>query len=122
MIILTKQLKKEIERACVDLCSTLISECLNSDRTYHYTYVTNSIGCDGVEYLKKCADMFGVYVKLSDDGMIKLSVYRFSAINMYKELFRNTSKPIDFSKVEDHSKKYTITKEPFHNKLNERLP
>ena len=118
MIVLSYAEKKAIKEAAVKLSSELIDQCLNTSRANHCTYIQNNLTPVQFDYLKIACEKFGVYVKLTTDGMIKLSVYKFVAKTTYEELFRHSPRPIDFSKVEDHQKRYIITPEPFMNKLN----
>lgn len=118
MITLRHYEKDALKEAAVKLCSELIDSCLNSQKSQHCTFIQNNLDPMQFDYLKLICEKFGVYVKMTEDGMVKLSIYKFVAKNTYEELFRHATAPIDFSNVEDHQKRYVITPEPFVNKLN----
>lgn len=118
MIGLTKYDKEAIKQAAVKLCSELIEQCLNTPRAHHCTYIQNNLDVYQFDYLKNACEKFGVYVKMTTDGMVKLSVYKFVAKKTYQELFRNATELSGFPSAPSHDKPYVITTEPFMNKLN----
>lgn len=118
MMGLTNNDRMAIKQAAVKLCSELIETCLNTSRSHHCTYIQNNLDVYQSDYLKTACEKFGVYVKMTTDGMVKLSVYKFVAKQTYQELFRNDTELSGFTKAPTHDRPYAITPEPFMNKLN----